>query len=209
MNSSSQIPAVTASLAAHKRIQVPIVSVVQRRTKGRMMSLASYMNWKPEDGFKYEWNNGILEQRIYTMTAAETNILVHLNDALLKTKYGVEGGRFLGEVRIYTSPSQVRIPDIIYLTEQQRHDAQHQGIQPLPAMVMEIISENDTANRIDAKVREYFASGVQTVWHIKPRSKIVESYTSPKHITVYSDSDVCSAAPALPDLRITANELFA
>jgi hypothetical protein len=100
---------------SHKRQQVPIVSVVERRTKGRKMSLAAYMNWKPQDGYKYEWNDGVLEKLNYTMTQQELYIVRNLRAALQKTP-ATQTGDFYAEVRVPTLLNQVRIPDISYFT---------------------------------------------------------------------------------------------
>jgi Uma2 family endonuclease len=62
---------------------------------------------------------------------------------------------------------------------------------------------------VDAKLNEYFASGVQTLWHVKPEQRLVEVYTSPKHVERCFGMDVCAAAPALPNFSLTADELFA
>ena len=54
----------------------------------------------------------------------------------------------------------------------------------------------------------YFNAGVMVVWHVFPELKSVHVFTSPVDVTICEGDTVCSAAPALPDLQMTANEVF-
>ena len=58
------------------------------------------------------------------------------------------------------------------------------------------------------KLHEYFDAGVQVVWWVYPLYKEVYVYTSPKTVTICTDDDTLSAAPALPELTMTVAELF-
>jgi hypothetical protein len=49
-------PEVTAKQAKRK-------APVKPRYDGKKLSLEKFMDFKAEDGFKYEWNNGFLEAR--------------------------------------------------------------------------------------------------------------------------------------------------
>jgi Uma2 family endonuclease len=203
MNIAQNIPVTSLS---QKRVQVPIVSVVQRRTKGRMMSLASYMNWKPEDGFKYEWNDGILEQR-GMIKPEEFRIVRNLRRAFANTEAFAQGGDVYTEFGCFTSPVQVRVPDISYYTAEQIERAHN--APPVLAFVVEIISPNDAGERTQSKVQEYLRAGVSVIWQVYQQLRQVWVFRDTKHVEICSDDDVCSASPIIPDLRITASELFA
>lgn len=58
------------------------------------------------------------------------------------------------------------------------------------------------------KLNEYFNAGVQVVWQVIPVTETVKVYTSPKNVTICSDSDICSAAPVLADFQIPAHQVF-
>ena len=75
--------------------------------------------------------------------------------------------------------------------------------------VAEIISPTDRADDINNKLYEYFRAGVKVVWHIYPQSKKVDVFTAPEEVTICSGKTICSGAPAIPDLLIPAEELFA
>lgn len=193
---------------SHKRQQVPIVSLVERRTKGRKMSLAAYMNWKPEDGHKYEWNDGVLEKSEYMMTQWEFSILRNLRQVLLTQDPTLRNGDFYAEGKMPTSPTRVRISDIAYYSNEQVSLAAT-GKSIVAAWVIEIASEHDTIKGKEQKLLEYFQAGVQVVWYILPTSRRVEVFTSPDNSVRHSGVSRCSAAPAMSDFSITVDELFA
>ena len=83
------------------------------------------------------------------------------------------------------------------------------GQNQVAPWVIEVISTNDYANKINKKLDEYFLAGVQVVWHIYPESKQVHVFTSPEQVNICRGNVVCSAAPALGDLEVSAEELFA
>ncbi|MEZ4905807.1 MAG: hypothetical protein R2822_30600 [Spirosomataceae bacterium] len=49
---------------------------------------------------------------------------------------------------------------------------------------------------------------MQVVWPIYPENQVVYVYTSRKSVKICTDTDICSAAPVLPDFEISVNELF-
>jgi Uma2 family endonuclease len=191
---------------SRQRQQVPIVSLVERRTKGRKMSLAAYMDWKPEDSFKYEWNDGILEQRPI-IKPEEFSIVRNLKRALHSTEAFGNGGDLYTEFGCRTSPTQVRVPDVSFYTAEEIDVAARKEI--VPQFVVEIISPNDAGERAHLKVHEYLRAGVRVVWQVYPQLRQVWVFHAITDVTVCSDDMLCSAAPALPDLRVTPNELFA
>ncbi len=190
---------------SHKRQQVPIVSLVERRTKGRKMSLAAYMNWKPEDGYKYEWNDGVLEQR-QMIKQEEFSIVRNLKQAFYRTEAFKDGGDLYTEFGCRTSLTQVRVPDISFYSAEEIDAAAHKEI--VPRFVVEIISPNDASERTHLKVHEYLRAGITIIWQIYPQLRQVWIFRDTVHITVCSADMLCSAAPILPDLQVTPNELF-
>lgn len=193
------------NILSHRRQHVPIVSLVEHRTKGRKMSLASYMNWKPEDGFKYEWNDGILEKQ-QMIKPEEFPLVRNLKQALRQTQSFQTGGDFYTEFACRTTEKQVRVPDISFYTADEINLAAQSRI--IPRFVVEIISAYDAGERTLLKVHEYLRAGVEIVWHIYPQMRQVWIFRDTNHITVCSDDMSCSAAPVIPDLQITVNDIF-
>ena len=54
----------------------------------------------------------------------------------------------------------------------------------------------------------YFAVGVRLVWVIYPEKGRIYTYTSPEDVAICSGDKELTAAPVLPELKLTANALF-
>ena len=159
-----------------------------------------------EDGYKYEWNDGCIE-KTDAMNQQQATIQAILMRFFIKTQVFENGGLFTAETDMDTSTFQLRRPDIAIYTGEQVHKMKT-GEKQVAPWVAEVISPNDRADAINAKLYEYFKAGVKVVWHIFPQLKKVDVFTSPEEVTICSGKTTCSCAPALPDLHITAEELF-
>ena len=173
----------------------------------KRISLEKFYQWKPVDGFKYEWVDGKIEKTTRSMTPDQQYIALNLQDKFIPTKAFQQGDRLVVETDATLSPREVRRPDISLMTRHQIKECAS-GAAFLPAFAIEIISKNDNINKVREKLEAYFKSGVQVVWHIFPALKKVDVYTSPKKVVVLAENDLCSAAPAVPDFEISVNDLF-
>ncbi|MCS6989955.1 MAG: Uma2 family endonuclease [Chloroherpetonaceae bacterium] len=191
----------TLEKSARKRAPKP-------KYHGKKMSLEEFLDFKAEDGFKYEWKNGFLEAREKMIKAAEFYIVERLQDAFEQTQmHANKSGRLLMEAACPISEGKYRVPDLAVFTKEQIERAK-EGEQPVPIFVIELVSESDRMSYYDEKLDEYFAAGVQCVWLILPMRKKVSVFTSPKEVKICTDDDICSAAPAMSDFQITPNQLF-
>jgi Uma2 family endonuclease len=159
-----------------------------------------------EDGFKYEWNNGVVE-KTKAMNQIQALMQVVLLRFFFNTKTFKEGGLFTAETDMKTSPEQLRRPDLAIYAESQVQKIK-KGENQIALWVGEVISPSDTNLRITQKLDEYFDAGVKVVWHILPEAKQVYVYTSPDDVKICRGKTICSAAPALDDFEISAEELF-
>lgn len=184
------------------------VNVVPENISDTQVSLADFLRLHAdiEDGYKYEYNNGIIE-KTKSIDQEQGFIQKILNKLFYQTKVSRKDGSFLAETDMKTSETQLRRPDLsIYYGSQQAKIAS--GKNQVAPWVGEIISPSDNANKINQKVDEYFKAGVKVVWNIYPASDQVFVYTSPENITVCRGKTICSGKPALPDFEISADELF-
>lgn len=169
-------------------------------------TLAEFMIWEPNDGFKYEWNDGELI-KFEGMNKKQ----VYIYDVLAKlfSRKGLfESGSLVAEYDTMLSGIQMRRPDIAYLTNEQiQLTKKNQDV--IPEFVIEIISETDQFYKIEDKITEYFKAGVKVIWNVVPEHKLVYIYTSRKTVRICSDNDICSAEPVLPDFTIAVNDIFA
>jgi Uma2 family endonuclease len=58
------------------------------------------------------------------------------------------------------------------------------------------------------KVREYFAAGVQQVWHVLSNVEQVHVYTSPTAVRILTRADELTGDPVVPGFRLPPADLF-
>jgi Uma2 family endonuclease len=161
-----------------------------------------------EDDYKYEWHNGIVEKTPRTMNRSQLAIADRILRFFIKSKAFQTGGSLPHEVKMYLPlANRTRVADMAYLDAEKIKEKD--DITPsISPFVIEVISKNDTADEIKEKLEEYFADGVQVVWHIYPKREVVEVYTSLENIKICKGETICSAAPAIPDFEVPAYAIF-
>ncbi|MDZ7897815.1 MAG: Uma2 family endonuclease [Arcicella sp.] len=180
--------------------------VVEKEIKSELpRTLAEFMVWEPNDGYKYEWNDGELI-KFSGMDKRQVKIYDILNTIFIEKSYW-KIGTFVAEYDVQLTGIQMRRPDIAYLTKAQINEAT-QGEDPIPEFVVEIISGNDNINKVIAKIGEYYKAGVKVVWLIFPEEKEVHVYTSRREVKICIENDICSANPVLSEFEIGVDELF-
>jgi Uma2 family endonuclease len=162
-----------------------------------------------EDGYTYEWLNGIVEKTKSNMD--QTQFFIVRNLQLLLKKLFFEGkvdGEFMQEGDLFFL-SHHRKPDIAYFTSEQIDKAAI-GEKQVPAFVIEIISTTDGINRVNNKMQDYRAAGVQIVWNIFPIVEEIHIYFGENldSVMIIRGDKRCSASPVLPDFEISAADVF-
>jgi Uma2 family endonuclease len=187
-------------------LEVPSARKVRREPKriSKEHFLRYYSN--KEDGYKYEWNKGLVE-KTETMNQRQSKFFYLLLKLFLQTEASKKGGMLVMETDMDTSQEQLRRPDIAFYTAEQL-PKMWAGENQVAPWLCEVISPTDRAEDINAKLVEYFKAGVRVVWHIFPHNQKVDVYTSPENIIICMGKTVCSGAPTLADFEIRAEELF-
>ena len=175
---------------------------------GVSMTLDEFQNWNPEieAGIKYEWNNGIVEAE-EKMKVDELYIYTNLVKAF-QSRSNFKMGYFISEVNIYLKNlNKIRRPDIIFLNENDIQKSKSE-IDLVPQFIIEIVSDSNSINEVETKIRDYFSSGVKIIWIILPIHKEVKVYKSIKEIKICLEDDICDVGDVIPDFYITVNEIF-
>lgn len=162
-----------------------------------------------EDGYKYEWVNGLVEKTPRTMNQEQYFIWRNLVQVLraLSTQRGEDLGEFLAEADTFFQQGVHRRPDIAWFNADQLAEMAY-GNNQVPGFLIEVCSTNDGVNRVMKKMKEYRQSpGVQVVWQVFPQLQEVHVYRGGQ-MTVCSGTDLCSAEPALPGFALPAVEVF-
>ncbi|MCA1554221.1 MAG: Uma2 family endonuclease [Chloroflexi bacterium] len=119
--------------------------------------------------------------------------------------YGAETGFILSR-----NPDTVRAPDFAFISNERLPQAAPiKGFIPLaPDLAVEIVSPNDTAREIAAKVREYLDAGTRMVWVIEPELRTVTVYRSLTNIRMFTANDKLSGEDVLAGFSCNVSELF-
>jgi Uma2 family endonuclease len=142
------------------------------------------------------------------MNRSQLSIADVLTRFFSKTNAYQQKGILAWEVTMFLpSANRNRVADLAYLTHQQLQEKE--DLYPsVSSFVIEIISKNDKADEVQIKLDQYFTDGVKVVWQIYPNQKTVHVYTSPYNVQICHGMTLCSAAPALSDFIIPAQQLF-
>ena len=173
---------------------------------GHRMTKDDFLRWESDDNYVYEFNDGILEPTT-GMRQDEVYLFDAIESRFFQTNVFREGGRLRSEVDVWVNGRQMRRPDASFFSSQQLRQMAA-GEKVISTFAIEFVSKSDDAQKYIRKLNEYFAAGVLVVWLVFPTDQIVYVYTSPKTVTICTDDDVLSAAPALPELQMTVAELF-
>ena len=168
-------------------------------------TMSEFQNWEPNDGYKYEWNDGELI-KFMGMNKLQVKVYDILNTLFIKKGFW-ETATFVSEYDVQLTGIQMRRPDIAYLTKEQI-EAADKGTDAIPEFVIEIFSGNDNINKVEEKIGEYYKAGIKVVWLIFPENKSVHVYTSRRNVKICIENDICSAAPVLPEFEIGVDMLL-
>ena len=75
-------------------------------------------------------------------------------------------------------------------------------------LAVEVIAPSESWAKVNHKLREYFAAGVQQVWLVSLELREVHVYDSPKAVTVLGEEDELVSEALLPGFRLRISELF-
>ena len=106
----------------------------------------------------------------------------------------------------------VRIPDVAFISWD-RLPNRRVPTEPIPDLapnlVVEVLSVGNTPGEMARKRQEYFNSGVQVVWQVDPRMRIVEVFTGPDQSTILHEAQTLDGGVILPGFTLRLQELFA
>ena len=175
----------------------------------KMVSLGTFFSKyvKAEDGFKYEYNNGIIEKTPRMITKKQWFIVDNLESRFVSTVAYQRGDRLFREPEMWTSETQVRVPDLTFLTKKQiRNESPND--KTISPFVIEVVSKTDFLYKVNEKLHEYFKSGVAVVWLVLPESEEVYVYTATNQVEICTGDVKCFAGTMLLDFEITAADIF-
>jgi Uma2 family endonuclease len=115
-----------------------------------------------------------------------------------------------GMLRLF--PGLIRIPDVAFASWDRFPDRKVPN-SPAPAivpdLVIEVLSESNTAAEMDRKRAEYFAAGVRLIWEVDAPPRIVRVFTPSGAVESLNASQTLDGGDVLPGFTLVLSELFA
>jgi Uma2 family endonuclease len=122
------------------------------------------------------------------------------------------GGRmFAAETgfRLSRHPDTVRAPDVAYVSKERVQLARGPGFAEMaPDLVVAVVSPNDRASEVQAKVDEWLRSGVVLVWVLYSTIRTAMTYRAGGTISLLHADDIITADPVLPRFACRLSDLF-
>ncbi len=79
----------------------------------------------------------------------------------------------------------------------------------MPDLAVEILSQSNTAEEMERKLREYFQAGVRLVWTIEPKTRTARAYTAAGAWTEIGSDSLLLGGEVLPGFELPLAQLFA
>jgi Uma2 family endonuclease len=109
-------------------------------------------------------------------------------------------------------PKLVRIPDVSFISWAQlpNHEYPSDPIPSLyPDLAVEVLSEGNTDEEMERKLKEYFLAGTRLVWLVDPATRTVRVYSSPDDPVTLTERDTLDGGDVLPGFALPLKDLFA
>jgi Uma2 family endonuclease len=118
---------------------------------------------------------------------------------------------FSGEsgVTLARNPDTVRIPDIFVTHYERLPRGYRRGpIEVGPDLVIEVRSQSDRPNILEAKMRDYFDAGTTMFWVVDQDARTVTAHRRDAPTRVVAGNEGLTGDPVLPGFSCTLDELF-
>jgi len=107
-------------------------------------------------------------------------------------------------------PDTVRAPDVGFVRAERIPATLTTGFfQGPPDLAVEVISPNDRAGDLLAKVQDWLGAGCRVVWVVDPGTRTVSVYRGAKQVTILTIADELTGEDVVPEFRLPVAEIFA
>jgi Uma2 family endonuclease len=137
------------------------------------------------------------------------NITAPLTEHVRRKRLGVVTGAETG-FHIARDPDTVRAPDVGFVCARRVPPEPTTGFFPGPPdLAVEVLSPDDRASEVLAKVQQWLGAGCRAVWVVDPRTRTVSVYLTQNRLAVLSGSDELTGGEVVPDFSLPVAEIFA
>lgn len=110
---------------------------------------------------------------------------------------------------IEREPDTVRAPDLAFLGRDRIPKVKPASFCPVPPdLAVEVLSPSDNASYVMEKTNQWLASGVQAVWIVDPKTKLLTSYRRRDSETTVTTSSSLEDVDLLPGFSMSAADIF-
>jgi Uma2 family endonuclease len=153
------------------------------------------------DGTLVEKPVGLFESLI------AVNLIVELGGYVKRMGLGVVFGPD-GSFRLPSS-GRIRLPDVSFVSQARLPKSSVAVPLLAPDLAVEVLSENNTRQEIEQKLRELFQSGTRLVWVIDPPTRTVLVHVgSDRQPTILTEADFLDGDAAVAGFRMPVAALF-
>jgi len=159
----------------------------------------------------YELVDGVLVEKVMGLpeSIVAGEVLGELRAFVKAHDLGVVAGAD-GTLRLL--PGLVRIPDVAFISRERlggKKVPRRAAPDLAPDLAVEVLSEGNTKEEMERKLKDYFFAGVRLVWYIDVYKRVAEVYTSPDQVMKLTEAEVLDGGDVLPGFRLPVGELFA
>ena len=128
----------------------------------------------------------------------------HVHDHNLGVAVAAETG-----FRLFSEPDTVRAADAAFISQGRAPDPPPQGYAALaPDLSVEVVSPNDRAGEVQAKVGDWLTAGSLLVWVIDPVRRRGVVYRADGSVALLFEHDALDGEDVLPGFSCSLTELW-
>ncbi len=139
------------------------------------------------------------------------NLAVLLDRFVRENRLGVIAAAETGFI-ISRNPDTVRAPDVAFVRKERLRDAPKRGFFPgAPDLAVEVLSPDDTAAEVLAKVNDWLAAGTSQVWLVDPAHRTISIYRGrggEESVSIFGKDDAITASEPLAGFSLKVADAF-
>jgi Uma2 family endonuclease len=111
--------------------------------------------------------------------------------------------------RISSDPDTVLAPDVAFVRMHRVSSGLPKGYFPgAPDLAVEVLSPNDRAGEMCAKVQAWLNAGCSSVWVVDPKTQTVTVYGADRKAIMFASADVLTGGELLPGFNSPVAGIF-
>jgi Uma2 family endonuclease len=110
---------------------------------------------------------------------------------------------------IARNPDTVRAPDVAFVrADRDPPGGQKKYFPGAPDLAVEVLSPDDRASDVNAKIQDWLNAGTVAVLIVDPQNQTVAIHRHPHEIKILTNDDTLTLPDLLPEFSLTVKEIF-